>query len=684
MILEDNELLVIGASGHTARYFFERLDKENYQKTIKCLIRNNSQVDHLKCYDLNLEFIHIDFDEIDSLKTSMKGAKILLNIAGIKVSEKIVQVGIEAGINWFICVHTTGIFSRFKSASELYKKIEDNLLKNYSNLTILRPTMIYGSSKDKNMFKLIHYIHSSKFFPVFGNGKNLMSPVYAKDLGNAYYDVIQNRNATFGNQYNLSGKSNLSYISILEETSSALKKKIFFIHIPIWFCLVSAHLMSLVLRSHSPVSVEQVLRMKENKVFSWEDAYADFGFSPISFQDGISLEVKKYKESLPNRKKMRESIIYILFPKISKLLRFFKIYGIGKTLFKAAGRSRGKIKILGLLLKKRKRNPDIGVIGCGQFTHSTLGYAITKKYGNRFLDCYDSDFKAAESFADFYNINNHSQDSRYIFDNDRIKYVFIASNHASHTDYAIEALSKNKTVYIEKPIAVNMEQLSKLLLCVKRSSKPIFAGYNRPFSKAIIELKKHTPTNVALPITLNCFVSAHKLKATHWYRDPKEGTRICGNVGHWIDLAIHILSWNQLPDQWDIQIAYSDSIENDDNLSITLTSSKGDLIVIVMTSRTEPFEGINETINFQHGHTICKIDDFRSCTIWKKANLIKKSYWPKDIGDTQALYQPFEEKPFREWGEVVKSTILTIHIAEMVKQNNSFSSFSFNESIQNL
>jgi len=294
MNLEENELLVIGASGHTAKFFFERLSKKNYQKKIKCLIRSHSQVDHLKCYDLNLEFIYVDFDEIDSLKTSMKGVKILLNIAGINVSEKIVRAGTEVGVNWFICVHTTGRYSKFKSASAGYIEIEDRLLKNFSNLTILRPTMIYGSSRDQNMYKLIQYIHEHKFYPVFGNGKNLMSPVNAKDLGNAYYDVIQNKNATFGNQYNLSGKSDITYISILEEVASAMKKKVFFINLPIWFCVVAVYLMNFVLRSRSPVSVEQVLRMKEDKVFSWKDAYADFGYSPMSFKDGIRLEVDEF------------------------------------------------------------------------------------------------------------------------------------------------------------------------------------------------------------------------------------------------------------------------------------------------------------------------------------------------------------------------------------------------------
>ena len=247
MNLEENELLVIGASGHTAKYFFERLSIEKYQKKIKCLLRSHSQVDHLKCYDLNLEFIYVDFDEIDSLKTAMKGVKILLNIAGITISEKIVRLGNEVGVNWFICVHTTGRYSKFKSASAGYIEIEDRLLKNYSNLTILRPTMIYGSSRDQNMYKLIKYIHKNMFFPVFGNGNNLMSPVHAQDLGNAYYDVLQNRNTAFGNQYNLSGKLDITYISLLEETAAALRKKVFFIRLPIWFSLFCQGLCNILL-----------------------------------------------------------------------------------------------------------------------------------------------------------------------------------------------------------------------------------------------------------------------------------------------------------------------------------------------------------------------------------------------------------------------------------------------------
>lgn len=369
---------------------------------------------------------------------------------------------------------------------------------------------------------------------------------------------------------------------------------------------------------------------------------------------------------------------------IIKIFRFFKIYGIHKTLFKVAGRSRGKFKILTIFLKRRKKNPDIGVIGCGQFTYSSVGQIILSTYGNRFLDCFDIDRQAADTFADFYQINHHSLDSKSIFDNEDIKFVYIASNHSSHADYAIKALSNNKTVYLEKPIAVNKQQLSKLVRCVNNASKPIYAGYNRPFSGAILDLKTQVLSNFDDPITLNCFVTAHQLPSNHWYRGLNEGTRICGNVGHWIDLGVHILSWTKLPDKWDIHIAFSNPLETDDDISISLTSSRGDLIVFVITSRSEPFEGINETINFQQGEVICKIDDFRSSTIWKNETLINKKYSPKDVGHNHSICQPFEETHSRDWDEVVNSSLLMIHIADMVKNSKKYSPFSFSDSLTNI
>ena len=296
MFAEDPFLLITGASGHTAGYFLERLKREKFDKKIKCIVRSNTKIEKINRDGLNIEILTSDFDDINSLKTAMKGVKTVLHTASIYLSEKLIEAGNQVGVEWFICVHTTGRYSKFKSASSDYIRIENNIIEKYKNVTILRPTMIYGSRNDRNMWKLIKTIYKTKFFPVFGSGKNLFQPVNAIDLGNAYYDVIKNKNITLGKAYNLSGRDKVSYISILREISLALNKKVFFIQLPNWFCFLIVYILNKLPNKiyRCPITEEQVLRMREDKIFSFSHASKDFGYSPMYFKDGIKKEVDDF------------------------------------------------------------------------------------------------------------------------------------------------------------------------------------------------------------------------------------------------------------------------------------------------------------------------------------------------------------------------------------------------------
>ncbi|WP_314069752.1 Gfo/Idh/MocA family oxidoreductase [Campylobacter showae] len=347
--------------------------------------------------------------------------------------------------------------------------------------------------------------------------------------------------------------------------------------------------------------------------------------------------------------------------RLKKVFRYICIYGIERTLFKIFGR----LRVLNIFLPTL-RVKNIGLIGCGQFGFATIGYFVFKKAPSLFLAAYDINKNNQVSFEKFYNLE-HTPDIKYIFSNPKIAIVYIASNHFSHTTYAIEAIKNNKIVYLEKPISVTHSQLKDLVRCVSTHNVSIYAGYNRPFSGAIMDLKKAIKIFEKKPITLSCFISGHFIDKNHWYREPQEGTRICGNVGHWIDLAIHIFCWRRLPRKYIISIAYSNADEFDDNIAITITTELNDLISIVLTARSDPFEGINETINFQYDQTIAKIDDFRLMTIWQKEKLIKKKYRPKDVGHKNAILQPFAINDYkREWNEIEISTLLMLFIKDMV------------------
>ena len=296
------KIFVTGIAGHTGGFFIKRLVKENYKDNIKCLVRKNSDMQILDESNLNITKAYGDLNDVDFMSLEMKGYDIILHIASIYQSKNVITAAKIANIKNIILVHTTGMFSRFKSASEEYIAIEKSILDENSdmNITILRPTMIYGSKKDRNMYKLIDYLFCHRFFPIFGNGKNLMQPVHAEDLGDAYYDVIKNWDAIKNKKYNLSGKYPIEYIELIRTVEDYLGVKIYNIKIPIWFSLIAAFIYNKISKG-ALISVEQVQRMMEDKNFSHAEASNDFGYNPRTFSDGIEKEVINYlKEQKSN------------------------------------------------------------------------------------------------------------------------------------------------------------------------------------------------------------------------------------------------------------------------------------------------------------------------------------------------------------------------------------------------
>jgi len=343
---------------------------------------------------------------------------------------------------------------------------------------------------------------------------------------------------------------------------------------------------------------------------------------------------------------------------------------------KAAGRLRMRVSLPTI----RRPRPDIGVIGCGQFAFATIGYYLVRAFGRRIATCFDIDKAAQHSFQQAFAVANEAQDIKELLDREGLRTVYIASNHASHSRYAVEAIRRGLDVYIEKPISVTVDGLVALLRAMRGSEARVFAGYNRPFSPAIRLLRQEVTIDPMCGFSIQCFVSGHKIQADHWYRKPEEGTRVCGNMGHWLDLAVHLLMWRSMPDILKISLNVANDQEQDDNLIVAFNSDRGDVFSIMLTSTCEPFEGINETINIQHANTICKIDDFRRITIWQDERLITKRFWPKNVGHGRAILQPFQSEMKRDWQEVVMSTLLMLHITDMVRTNCRSSTFSFRRS----
>lgn len=291
-------LLVTGITGHSGKYFLQQLIDNRYQSPIRCTVRSNSNTFDLDACNLDIQKVICDLDDPNALDKAMLGVDEVLHIGSIFYSKNVIKAALKHKVKRIICVHTTGIYSKYKSAAHEYKNIEldiDKLIednKSSIQLIYLRPTMIYGYLGDNNMAIFIKMVDKLRLFPLIGYGNSLLQPVNGKDLGKAYYQVLINKNIIKGD-YILSGRDPISMLDMMKLISSFLGKKTLFFSIPLSLGVFLAKIFKIITFNKFDF-IERVQRMGEDRSFSHADAKRDFGYDPMPFADGLNHEVKQY------------------------------------------------------------------------------------------------------------------------------------------------------------------------------------------------------------------------------------------------------------------------------------------------------------------------------------------------------------------------------------------------------
>lgn len=277
---------------------------ENSDKLIdyyfRVAVRENSSKDYFDELKVPYEFVTGDLKNQEYLQYLCKDCSVLFHIAGIDKSLLLVKAAVKAGVKRIILVHTTGIYFKYKEAGEEYRQIEIKIKemiadKNIS-LTILRPTMIYGALNDGNISIFIKMVDKLKVFPVVDGARYKLQPVWAKDLGEAYYKVLINPQITGNKNYVLSGGSEIYLIEIFHYIEEYLGKKNQYISVPFQIAYVGAWLFYIVTLGKKDYR-EKVQRLVEPRIYSYEEANKDFGYKPVPFHIGVCDEVQMYLNS---------------------------------------------------------------------------------------------------------------------------------------------------------------------------------------------------------------------------------------------------------------------------------------------------------------------------------------------------------------------------------------------------
>ena len=179
---------------------------------------------------------------------------------------------------------TTAIFTSLPAASRAPRvEAEAAVQSSALDWTILRPTMIYGTARDRNISRMLRFLARWPFFPVCGNA--LWQPIYVEDLADAVVAALD-RPTAYGRVYNLAGAYPMRFDDLVRAAARALFRRVLLVRVPLTAAVLAA-------RATRVVTPEQIRRLAEDKAFDYAEATRDFEFRPRSFVEGVHLEARR-------------------------------------------------------------------------------------------------------------------------------------------------------------------------------------------------------------------------------------------------------------------------------------------------------------------------------------------------------------------------------------------------------
>lgn len=292
-------LAVTGLTGKSGIVFAGLLAESPLaeQYDIRAAVRASSNTKALRAALPQAELCVGELGDEEYLRALTRGADVVFHIAGIGKSAPLVRTALENGVKRLVLVHTTGIYSKYKAAGEHYriidKEVTDLCARSGAGLTILRPTMIYGTLDDRNIVQFIKMVDKLSPMPVVNHANYLLQPVHAEDLAQAYYGVLTHLDETAGKNYILSGRDPVKLIDLFRIIAGELGIKRRFVSVP--FPVAYAGAWGLYLASLTKVDMrEKVQRLCEDRTYPHEEAVRDFGYAPMPFEEGLRREVREY------------------------------------------------------------------------------------------------------------------------------------------------------------------------------------------------------------------------------------------------------------------------------------------------------------------------------------------------------------------------------------------------------
>lgn len=285
--------------------------------------------------------------------------------------------------------------------------------------------------------------------------------------------------------------------------------------------------------------------------------------------------------------------------------------------------------------KQVRQSATLGAIGAGNYAGRALLPAFAGS-GAHLKTIASSGGISGTHYGAKLGFEQSTTDAKIIFDDPQIDAVVIATQHDSHARFVIQALEADKAVFVEKPLALTLEELDQIeaayIEAEKRIATPfVMVGFNRRFAPLVAKMKTVIDQSSA-PISLVYTCNAGHVPADSWVHEPvRGGGRIVGEACHFIDLA-RFLAGSPIASMHVTRMTLP-VVDTQDTATITLAFNNGSMASIhYFANGHRAFP--KERIEVFQGGRVMSLDNFSRLTGYGASRLKSRS-WKQNKGQSE-------------------------------------------------
>lgn len=270
---------------------------------------------------------------------------------------------------------------------------------------------------------------------------------------------------------------------------------------------------------------------------------------------------------------------------------------------------------------------SIGFLGAGTFAQNYLLPPL-KDSEVKLHSVSTASSVNAMTVAKRFGFVNASTDSDEIINDPDINAIFCATRHDLHSEYVVKAIKAGKPVFVEKPLAVNLEELNEIDKAVKEYSGRVMVGFNRRFSQPFRDIKQFFSQRNE-PMTISYRVNAGMPPKTFWvFRPEQGGGRIIGEACHFIDTMCFLTGATPIKIYAECISSDSETTFNHDNVVISIKFSDGSI------GSLQYFANGDSALSKEYCEVFCEgssvvMDNFVKVRFYRAGKMTKKNYTGK-------------------------------------------------------